>query len=89
MLQISHSLARFNNHLIHTFSAGPTNNTTEYDVALSFAGSSRNYVRRLATFLKHNDIKVFFDEFEQTDLWGKNLYQHLNEIYKKSISNSC
>jgi len=54
----------------------------KYDVALSFAGSNREYVEDVATFLKNYGIKVFYDKFEQADLWGKDLYEHLNEVYK-------
>ena len=59
-------------------------NDYEYDVALSFAGEQREYVRKVAQIL--NDIyglKVFFDEFEQDKLWGKNLYDYLHEIYSQ------
>ena len=33
--------------------------------------------------MKSFGVKVFYDKFEQADLWGKDLYEHLNEIYKK------
>jgi hypothetical protein len=59
-----------------------------YDVALSFAGENREYVREVAAALRLKDKRVFFDEFEQVQLWGKDLYQHLNEIYK-SKSRLC
>lgn len=55
----------------------------KYDVALSFAGKNREYVEEVATFLESYGVKVFYDKFEQADLWGKDLYYHLNEIYKK------
>lgn len=53
-----------------------------YDVALSFAGENRAYVEDVATFLKDMGIRVFYDKFEVDNLWGKNLYDHLQEIYK-------
>ena len=28
-------------------------------------------------------MKVFFDAFSEVDLWGKDLYEHLDEIYRK------
>ena len=34
----------------------------EFDVALSFAGEQRDYVRTLASELTKNGIRVFFDE---------------------------
>jgi hypothetical protein len=53
-----------------------------YDVCLSFAGEDRAYVNRVATYLKSQDVRVFYDRFEQTTLWGKDLYAHLDEIYR-------
>lgn len=55
----------------------------EYDVALSFAGEDRDYVDQVAHFLKDRGIKVFYDLFEEADLWGKDLYVHLSEVYQK------
>lgn len=40
----------------------------EYDVALSFAGENREYVREIAKKLKAKKLKVFYDEFEETNL---------------------
>ncbi len=54
----------------------------EYDVALSFAGEDREYVEAVATSLEDSSIKVFYDKFEQVDLWGKDLYTHLDDIYR-------
>lgn len=54
----------------------------EFDVALSFAGEDREYVDVIANRLKNNGIKVFYDKFEVSNLWGKDLYQYLSHIYK-------
>ena len=54
-----------------------------YDVALSFAGEQREYVEKVAKALKEKKINVFYDEYEQADLWGKDLYVHLDEVYSK------
>ncbi|MDE2889026.1 MAG: TIR domain-containing protein [Gemmatimonadota bacterium] len=54
----------------------------EYDVALSFAGEDRRYADALAKRLKAGGYSVFYDEFEQVELWGKNLYDHFSSIYK-------
>lgn len=54
----------------------------KYDVVLSFASENREYVRAVAINLQAASIKVFYDEFEQVNLWGKNLYVHLDEIYR-------
>jgi hypothetical protein len=54
----------------------------QYQVALSFAGEDRDYVDKVANYLKNNNISVFYDEFEEDKLWGKNLYDYLSDIYK-------
>jgi hypothetical protein len=53
-----------------------------YDVALSFAGEDRSYAESLATALKKREINVFYDKYEKANLWGKNLYDHLSDIYQ-------
>lgn len=55
----------------------------DYDIALSFAGEEREYVDRVANLLKERGVKVFYDLFEEADLWGKDLYAHLSEVYRK------
>ncbi|MBI2427964.1 MAG: TIR domain-containing protein [Ignavibacteriales bacterium] len=52
-----------------------------YDVSFSFAGENRDYVERCADILKTKGIKVFYDSFEKASLWGKNLVDHLADIY--------
>jgi TIR domain len=54
----------------------------QYDVALSFAGEDRAYVEMVADSLRHKGVRVFYDQYEQIDLWGKNLYEYFIEIYK-------
>ncbi|WGH75753.1 TIR domain-containing protein [Tenacibaculum tangerinum] len=54
----------------------------EYDVVLSFAGEDRDYVEKTASFLRKSGIKVFYDLYEDIDLWGKDLYQHLDDVYQ-------
>jgi len=53
-----------------------------YDIGLSFAGEQREYVDQVAKELDSQNTKVFYDFFEQHELWGKDLYQHLNEVYR-------
>ena len=57
--------------------------TRKYDVALSYAGENRDYVEQVAIYLKGKNISVFYDNHHKTSLWGKDLYQHLNVIYKE------
>jgi len=54
----------------------------KFDIALSFAGEDREYVDQVANCLKSRGIAVFYDIFEQVDLWGKNLYDHLSDVYR-------
>lgn len=53
----------------------------KFDVALSFAGEDREYVEAVATALRGLGLTVFYDRFEQVDLWGKDLADHLGRIY--------
>lgn len=55
----------------------------EYDVAFSFAGAQRDYVQRVRDSLKQYDISVFYDDDNSVELWGRNLYRFLDEIYSK------
>ena len=55
----------------------------EYDVALSYAGEDRDYVEQVANALIRANYRVFFDVFEEADLIGRNLIDHLSEIYSK------
>jgi len=60
-----------------------TRDKNEYDFALSFAGEDRDFVKGVADELLNLGYKVFYDEYLQDELWGKDLYQHLNLIYKE------
>jgi hypothetical protein len=55
--------------------------TKKYDIALSFAGEDRNYVAKVAKILKNRNIRLFYDEYEEVDMWGKDLSIHLETIY--------
>ena len=55
----------------------------EYDVALTFAGEDRAYAHQLATLLKERSVRVFYDKDLQFDLWGKDLYEFLFDVYKR------
>lgn len=57
----------------------PSQNSIDYDVALSFAGEDRNIAESIASLLKEKNIRVFYDEDET--LWGKDLYEYLADIY--------
>jgi hypothetical protein len=55
----------------------------EYDVAISFAGEQRPETEAIADCLRKAQVRVFYDGYEQTNLWGKDLYEHLSEVYQK------
>lgn len=54
----------------------------KYDIALSFAGEDRPFLEEVAEILRDSGIKVFYDGFEDSNLWGKNSYTYLKEIYR-------
>lgn len=53
----------------------------EFEVALSFAGEQREYVRAVASELTKRGVRVFFDENNEVNLWGKNLGEELQRVY--------
>ena len=55
-----------------------------YEVVLSFAGEDREYVEAVANYLKNNNVKVFYDKYEEVTLWGKDLSEHLDKVYRGS-----
>lgn len=55
-----------------------------YEVVLSFAGKDREYVEAVAKHLKDNNVKVFYDKYEEVTLWGKDLAEHLDKVYRGS-----
>ncbi len=59
-----------------------------FDVCLSFAGEQRSYVELVARGLKERGYAVFCDADEQADLWGKNLAEHFEYVYRVA-SRAC
>lgn len=53
-----------------------------YDIAISFAGEDRPLAEQLASALVVGGWSVFYDEYLRADLWGKDLYVHLTEVYR-------
>ncbi len=53
-----------------------------YDVVISFAGEDREIASSIASNLVTRGVSVFYDEYEQANLWGKDLYVHLTKIYR-------
>jgi hypothetical protein len=55
-----------------------------YEIVLSFAGEDREYVDQVAAILRSNDVSLFYDNYEEVTLWGKNLTEHLHKVYSSS-----
>jgi hypothetical protein len=53
----------------------------KFDVAISFAGTERGYAEIISEILRHNGVNVFYDKFEVSNLFGKNLIEEFAEIY--------
>ena len=45
---------------------------SNFDVAISFAGTERELAEKLAEILRAAGIAVFYDNFYPEHLWGKN-----------------
>jgi hypothetical protein len=55
----------------------------EYDVAISFAGEDRAIAEELGNQLLNRNMEVFYDEYQVGELWGKDLVDHLVNIYAR------
>jgi hypothetical protein len=54
-----------------------------FDVAISFAGPQRDSAEALASIVRDAGFSVFYDEFHPEALWGKNLVDVFDAIYRK------
>ena len=57
-----------------------------WDVALSFAGTEREYVGQVAQALKARGIRCFYDADEKVRLWGTHLAEELPRIYAREAA---
>lgn len=55
----------------------------DYDVALSFSDDDRAYVSEVAELLRQEGVRVFYDGFAQAKMWGADLTEYLDDIYRK------
>jgi TIR domain len=62
--------------------ATASNKHYHYDVALSYAGEDLVYAQALADSLRSRGVNVFYDKYEKSTLWGKNLYDYLTDLYQ-------
>ena len=58
---------------------------SHYDVALSFAGEDRDFVKAVYEELLKENITIFYDDDTEIslDLWGEELVEKLDEVYRK------
>ncbi|MBS9768269.1 MAG: TIR domain-containing protein [Flavobacteriaceae bacterium] len=56
-------------------------NQLEFDLAISFAGENRDIAKNISDSLKKRGYNIFYDEYEKSKMWGKDLYEYLSEIY--------
>ena len=61
-----------------------SDDSTVYEIVLSFAGEDRKYVEEVAQFLRTKDVSCFYDKNEEVTLWGKDLVEHLDKIYRSA-----
>ncbi|MDW8807584.1 TIR domain-containing protein [Streptomyces scabiei] len=55
----------------------------EFDVAISFAGEDRGFAQVLERELAAHGVHAFYDENERPQLWGRDLYSDLLDIYAR------
>jgi len=55
----------------------------DFDVALSFAGPQRGIAEEFFGLLTARGLRVFYDKNYTADLWGRDLTETLDEIYRK------
>jgi hypothetical protein len=59
------------------------NAESEFEVLLSFAGPERVYARAIHAICSASGIRTFLDEEFQHEIWGKNLVEYLDEMYRE------
>jgi hypothetical protein len=55
----------------------------KFDIAMSFAGPQREVAEDIASRVKDAGFSVFYDYFYPEMLWGKNLVEFFDDIYRK------
>lgn len=55
----------------------------EYDVAVSFASEDKAFAEELFNLLRHKNREVFRDEYTPADVWGKDVLDHLVNLYAR------
>jgi hypothetical protein len=55
----------------------------EYDVAVSFVEADKAIAGELADRLTSRNVNVFYDEYDSPGQWGKNIVDHLVNLYAR------
>ena len=58
------------------------NNGYEYDIAISFAGEQRSIAENIVQELNLLNIKTYYDNDDIINMWGKNLTEHFQSIFR-------
>lgn len=66
---------------INTLISKNPDNKFKFDYAFSYAGEDREIARKIAEELAKQGVKVFFDDFYNTELVGKDLSVYFGEVY--------
>jgi hypothetical protein len=79
---------RISNHPVYKAIQLSTNSQASggsaYEVVLSYASENRLYVEAVAAFLTTHGVKIFYDKYEEVTLWGKDLSEHLDIVFRGS-----
>ncbi len=59
-----------------------SNQDYKYDIAISYSREDAALATELAYILRKCQVRVFFEEFDEINLWSKNLHIELKQIYK-------
>jgi len=56
----------------------------DYDIAVSYASEDRETVDKYCETIspRARELRIFYDKYDQVNLWGTNLYDKLDEIYR-------
>ncbi len=57
---------------------------SQFDVAISFAGTERHLAEKLAQIVREAGFEVFYDAFYPEQLWGKDLIEFFDHVYRKA-----
>lgn len=55
----------------------------DFDIAVSFAGEDREFVESFVAGVKAAGHRVFYDAEHATEMWGANLVEYFDEVFRK------